>query len=427
MNLKNKEKYLLSQGRKQETIDFVKSCKVPKDDFVWFVTRIEKDNIDLDSTDLDELKENISKTLKLFNRYNEFRNLNSINQAFRIANQIYESDSDIESRKLHKFKDGHYILNLSYKELPLEGKFMANCVSDYSGSVKNKETCILAIKNKKNKTICHFQIGKHGDLIQYYSKANSTVKFDVWGYINDFFKAHEDKEIKKLLKDRNVPILYSYAKMEGQPPTFSMEMPIKKDLNLITGQESYSNVIELKKFNLNMLSNDLLKFKHKSNVSNQEVIDFLDEYENTLLESLREMRNVIKKSEGNIFVLNNDIIEKCFNKTIAINDKFISLFQQEGMISKSLNSERYEVKGCVEDVEMYSGDDVAKAKDYLDNFDIDNFKKKLSEYDEKQSMLTEAKQEELPDEKFCNENYIEECAPSPMPLPIQEELINLKG
>jgi hypothetical protein len=309
MDLSNKEAYLISQGRSEKTINFVKSCNVSKDDLVWFVTRLEKDQINIEEKDL---KSKISKISRLIKASPDTRNMNNFKKVFDVANRYFEDESDIESRKLYKFKDGTYILNLSEKELDFEGNEMSNCVGDYKERLKRKDLAILAVKDKKDKTLAHFEVNNLGLLRQHYGKANSSVKYQTWKYINDFFQNNKDEKIFTLLKEKGFSAEYNLRNFHKNLPIVEYYIPISRVKSVLSKKENVGSMIRIKDF----INTDKNYKNSQSSCTAEEAVLKLKEYAKNMTEMIESMSQAIIDSSNNLFILNDNIIQKIFNKKI---------------------------------------------------------------------------------------------------------------
>ena len=316
-----KEEHLLEAGRSQKTIDFVKRCKVGSENLVWFVTRIDKDKFDIEDEDA---QNKIKKILKLFKRNKESRNMNNINDAYALADSYFEDEDDIKSRILHKFKDKHYIINLSPKELSCEGTDMHNCVDGYVGNISNKKTAILALRDSKDKTIVHIEVKKTGSLGQHYEKANYTVKSKNWKYISEFFKIHEDKNITKKLKEKGFEGRFRVGKDYNGIPVVEYFMPTVKQTNILNDNDDIVSIRRIKDF---ISPNKKVKFTRSESYNKEEIKDKLKEYSKFVQDSVEEMCNNLEESSDNYYILNDDITKKIYGEILSESVKMKTLIE----------------------------------------------------------------------------------------------------
>lgn len=315
MKTTKKEQFLLNQGRKQETIDFCKDLKVPNNRFVWFCERIEKEGFDIKSSNF---KEQIKKTLKLLNRTNIFNDSDSLKELIYAADKFVETDENESSRILHKFKNGHYIINLSKKELFLEGEEMSNCVG---GMTINKKISILALKDKKNKTLVHFQVNNLGFLEQHYSKANSTVNLERWRYINEFFEIYKDKNFYEKISSIDLDINYRVKNESyNSLPVIEYFIPTMVTNSIFNSEEVKVNKVHyIKDFvNTNKINNN----KKEQYLNKDGVVSFLNDFKKYINQSIEEVLEFINISDKNYYNLNDFMIQKIFNiKPPKLNEK----------------------------------------------------------------------------------------------------------
>ncbi len=323
MNTTKKEEFLLKQGRKQETIDFCKELKVPSQKFVWFCERIEKEKFNIKE---EKFKEYIKKALKLLNRTNMYNQINSLEKLIRVADLNIETDEHENSRILHKFKNGNYIINLSAKELFLEGKEMSNCVADMSYDIINKKVAILALKDKKNKTLVHLQVNKFGFLEQHYSKANSAVNLEKWKYINDFFSTHKDEQFFEKVNSTKVDINYNVSHRSfNHIPIIEYFIPTKITNSILRPETlSVDEFYHIKDF-VNTTTFD--KKNKQKHLNKEELFDYLINFKNYINESIDKIFELIDVSHKNYFVLNDDIVYKIFNsKPLKVDEKISNIY-----------------------------------------------------------------------------------------------------
>lgn len=322
MNTSKKEEFLLKQGRKQETIDFCKELKISTQKFVWFCERIEKENFNIKD---ENFKEYIKKTLKLLERTNVYNNVSSLEKLIRIADRNIESDEHETKRVLHKFKNGHYIINLSTKELSLEGKDMSNCMGDMAYGLADKSVAILALKDKKNKTLVHLQINKLGFLEQHYSKANTAVNSEKWKYINDFFDMHKDEQFSEKINSTNIDVNYDVSdKIHNFVPIVEYFIPTKVTNSIFT-----SEVLEInEKYHIKDFVNTTRfdKLNKGDHLNKEELFDYLSDFKSYINKSIDNILDFVNISHKNYYNLNNFMIQKIFeSKPIKVDDKISNI------------------------------------------------------------------------------------------------------
>jgi len=310
MNTTKKEEFLLKQGRKQETIDFCKDLKVPSQKFVWFCERIEKENFNIKD---ENLKEYIKKCLKLLERTNMYNHVSSLEKLIRYADKYIETDEHESDRILHKFKNGNYIINLSPKELHLEGKEMSNCVGDMAYGLIEKQISILALKDKKKKTLVHFQVNKFGFLEQHYSKANAAVNLEKWKYINEFFDLYKDEQFYEKINATKIDINYNVSeRVHNFVPIVEYFIPTKTTNSIFEPEilkinETYhiKDFVNTTNFNFNNIK--------KQHLNKEEVFNYLNNFKNFINNSIDDIFELLNVSQKNYYNLNNDMIQKIFN------------------------------------------------------------------------------------------------------------------
>jgi hypothetical protein len=318
MNTSKKEEFLLKQGRRQETIDFCKELKISPQKFVWFCERIEKENFNIKD---EKFKEYIKKSLKLLERTNLYNNVNSLEKLIRVADKNIETDEHENKRVLHKFKNGHYIINLSPKELFLEGREMSNCVRDMTYGLMDKTIAILALKDKKNKTLVHLQVNKLGFLEQHYSKANTAVSSERWKYINEFFDIYKDEQFSEKINSTNIDINYNVSNQTHNfVPVVEYFIPTKVTNSIFTPEALKINEIyHIKDFVNTTQFDKLNKGKH---LSKNELFDYLNDFKNYINKSIDNILDFVNISHKNYYNLNNTMIQKIFeSKTPRIEEK----------------------------------------------------------------------------------------------------------
>jgi hypothetical protein len=325
-NTTKKEQFLLKNGRKQETIDFCKKCGITQDHIVWFVDRIEKDKFDY--SDLNSIQL-IKKVFKAILRENKLKEIGSVQKLIEYVQRFYEDEDNVKSRILHSFDDKYYIINLTPKELELEGQDMRNCVGDKVDEVKNKEYSILALKDEKGKTVCHFQIERNGSLSQHYGKANSTVKSKYWKYVIEFFKIYEDKNFVSEIQKSNSSIKYSIDLNDRQynyMPVIESYIPTAHVVTLFREEEKQ---VVSKKFLKDFVNtNDFNETIQNSNI--EEVKEYLEKYKEYLSKSIDDLFNMVKDSSDNYLILSDDIVKKIFGKIyLKPNEKNLSIINNQ--------------------------------------------------------------------------------------------------
>jgi hypothetical protein len=322
MNTSKKEEFLLKQGRKQETIDFCKELKISPQKFVWFCERIEKENFNIKD---EKFKEYIKKSLKLLERTNLYNNLSTLERLIRIADKYVESDEHEINRILHKFKNGYYIINLSPKELFLEGKDMSNCIEDMSYSLIDKTISILALKDKKNKTLVHLQVNRLGFLEQHYSKANTAVNSEKWKYINDFFDIYKDEQFFEKINSTNIDVNYNVSnQIYNFVPIIEYFIPTKVTNSIFTPEALKINeTYHIKDFVNTTHFDKLNKGKH---LNKEELFNYLNDFKSYINKSIDNVLDFINISHKNYYNLNNFMIQKIFeSKPIKIDDKILNI------------------------------------------------------------------------------------------------------
>lgn len=314
MKLTSKEKFLLSNGRKIETIKFCKSLKVPQNHIVWFVDKIEKENFSINS---EEVKKNIRLVVKLFSKNIKLKeDLKSLKQAFFHASQFIESDESEKKRVLYTFPDKSYIINLTPKELYFEAKFMRNCLNDLASEVRRKDIAILALKDKSSKTICHLQIGKNGNLEQHYEFANSNISLKTLEYIDKFFEKSEVFEEK--LKQNKINKLYDINQYDFDFSVTS-KIPFEKKVSLFGEilDDKEFNTVPLKTYNQNSFFENDYK-----NLNYNEVISTLKEMRDNMIKSFENIITQLEVSKENFFILNDEMHYRIFGKKQTILERF---------------------------------------------------------------------------------------------------------
>ena len=177
----NKEKYLRDRGYSLDLINFVKECGAQKH-MVWLVEKLAKIDFKRGTKEKEAITVLSNHLEKLnANKYKSFE------EALRTAIIERKKEKMLKENILHKFNNGYYIVNVPADCLMAEAKDMSNCINDYKEQIKARTCAILALKNKRDKTLVHFQIKKNGALDQLYEKANKDVRLEYWNYIAKFF------------------------------------------------------------------------------------------------------------------------------------------------------------------------------------------------------------------------------------------------
>lgn len=328
----NKEKHLIKNGKKKETIDFCREIKVPAAHLFWFVDKLEKENFSLKS---ESTRVGASLVLKMFKKSSKFKsNEGSLKRAIFKASQFVETDESEKSRILETFDKGYYVQLLTYKELYFESRAMRNCVFDMSGEVKSKKIAILALKNSKSKTICHIQVGINGNLEQHYQFANSQVEIDAWIYINKFFEKYKSIEIDEIMLQKNITKLYSLNNF--YPFNIRSYLPTEKRVSLLDDDvNGVYNIgkICLKDYRLQperaSRQNDLMSYEN--------IMSEIDMLKNNFLKQINDLEKSLEVSEKNFFILNDDMHFKIFGKKIKYKKRLTNLMSS--MIEKSQPNE----------------------------------------------------------------------------------------
>lgn len=325
-NPTKKEQFLLKNGRKQETIDFCKKCGITQEHIVWFVDRVEKDKFDINQVDSTKL---IKKVFKSILRDNKLKEIGNLIKLIEYVDRFFEDDENVKSRILHSFDDKFHIINLTQKELNMEGQDMRNCVGDKDSEVKNKEYAILALRDEKEKTVCHFQVERNGSLSQHYGKANSTVKSKYWKYIIEFFKKYEDVNFVNEINKSQTSIKYTVNIKEREYnslPIVESFLPTSYVVPLF--RENDKQIISVKFLKDFVNTNDFNESIENSNI--EEVKNYLDKYKEYLNKSIDDLYNMVKESSENYLVLSDEIIKKIFGKVfMKPNEKNISIISNQ--------------------------------------------------------------------------------------------------
>lgn len=325
-NPTKKEQFLLKNGRKQETIDFCKKCGITQEHIVWFVDRVEKDKFDINQAD--SIK-SIKKVFKSILRDNKLKDIGNLLKLIQYVDRFFEDEESVKSRILHSFEDKFHVINLTSKELNMEGQDMRNCVGDKDAEVKNKQYAILALKDEKGKTVCHFQIERNGSLSQHYGKANSTVKSKYWKYIVEFFKKYEDVNFVNEINKSQTSIKYTVNIKDRKYNSLPIvESFIPTSYNVPLFRENDKKIISVKFIKDFVNTNDFNESIQNSNI--EEVKNYLDRYKEYLYKSIDDLYNMVKDSSENYFVLSDEIIKKIFGKVyMKPNEKNISIISNQ--------------------------------------------------------------------------------------------------
>lgn len=324
----NKEKHLIKNGKKKETIDFCREIKVPAEHLFWFVDKLEKENFSLKS---ESTRVGASLVLKMFKKSSKFKsNEGSLKRAIFKASQFVETDESEKSRILETFDKGHYVQLLTHKELYFESKAMRNCVFDMSSEVKSKKIAILALKNSKSKTICHIQVGINGNLEQHYQFANSQVEIDAWIYINKFFEKYKSIEIDEIMLQKNITKLYSLNNF--YPFNVRSYLPTEKRVSLL--DDDVNGVYNIGKICLKDYSLQPERAsRQKDLMSYENIMSEIDMLKNNFLKQINDLEKSLEVSEKNFFILNDDMHFKIFGKKIKYKKRLTNLMST--MIVKS--------------------------------------------------------------------------------------------
>jgi hypothetical protein len=323
--LTNKEEFLVKSGKSLDTINFCKKLKVPKEHLVWFVDRIEKESFPIHSN---KAKEHVSIVLKMFSKNKKIKTrLKTLSQAIFKASQTVETDESESKRILHKFPDGHYIINLTHKEAYFEGKSMRNCMASMSRQIQKKEVAILALKNKSSKTLSHIQIGICGNLEQHYNFANSPVNFSSWHYINEFFEKNKSLDFENKLKEKGLNKVYDISSSEMGATVVNSRLPYEQRVSFFEDENKESknfNSIHLKKhsyFYTKILEN-------QSQLNIDETISYLEKIKKSMLKSFQQLEDALKSSKSNLYILNEETHYIIFGKKINTIERFKSLIDR---------------------------------------------------------------------------------------------------
>lgn len=403
MNTSKKEEFLLKQGRKQETIDFCKELKISPQKFVWFCERIEKENFNIKD---ENFKEYIKKTLKLLERTNLYNNVSSLEKLIRIADRNIETDEHETKRIVHKFKNGYYIINLSPKELFLEGKDMSNCIGDMNYGIIDKAISILALKDKKNKTLVHLQVNKLGFLEQHYSKANTAVSSERWKYINEFFDIYKDEQFSEKINSTNIDINYNISNQTHNfVPVVEYFIPTKVTKSIFAPEALRINeTYHIKDFINTTQFDRLNKGKH---LSKDELFDYLNDFKGYINKSIDNILDFVNISHKNYYNLNNTMIQKIFeSKTPKIDEKISNI------------SNEYKPRMVIDYTHAEVGYDLEEAAPMHENGDAPLFRGAIGMMQQEIPFIGNDIQEEFEGEMMCEEEIADE---RPMNFEVNEE------
>jgi hypothetical protein len=237
------------------------------------------------------------------------------------AEKYIETDEHENNRILHKFKNGNYIINLSPKELYLEGKEMANCIGDMTYGIIDKTISILALKDKKNKTLVHLQVNKLGFLEQHYSKANTAVSSERWKYINEFFDIYKDEQFSEKINSTNIDINYNISNQTHNfVPVVEYFIPTKVTNSIYAPEALKINeTYHIKDF-INTTQFD--RFNKGKHLSKDELFDYLNDFKGYINKSIDNILDFVNISHKNYYNLNNTMSQKIFeSKTPKIDEK----------------------------------------------------------------------------------------------------------
>lgn len=327
--LTKKEDFLVKGGKSLDTINFCKNLKVPKEHLVWFVDRIEKESFPIKS---EKSKEYVALVLKMFSKDKKTKlKSKTLSQAIFRACQMVETDDSESNRVLHKFPDGHYIIQITHKEAHFEGQSMRNCMSSKAVEIRNKDIAVLALKNKSSKTLSHIQIGKFGNMEDHFNFANSPVNFNCWKYINKFFEENKSLSFDKKLKDNGLNKIYS-INQHHEGLTVSSRLPYEKRVSFF---DKSSEGDSLEKFNSIFLKEHKYFHKIKTNKKRltniEETISYIENEKKIMLNSFQELENALHLSKNNFFILNEKMYYTIFGKKIDTIERFKSLVEYSSM------------------------------------------------------------------------------------------------
>ena len=319
MKLSKKEQFLINSGRSIETLMFCKKFNINQKDIVWFVNRIEKE-FDEKLFNSKNFENNIKNVVRYFELNSHAHKINtkkrSLKNVMKDASQNLENESSINSRILHKFNDGCFMINLTHKELGFEGIKMNNCLSDYRKAVENKEICILALKDKDSKTICHLEIDNNGCISQAFEKSNTELNYETFGYIQEFFKIYEDKNIYKRIKKLGIGTLYdiNLSHLVNGVPIVESFFPTKLSKSLLNEDKMAIDLNSCKKIRRYTNSSIKNSSKELEKAGLKDTIKKIKEYKDYINKSIDNMILGIEQSYDNYFILSDEIIKKIYGK-----------------------------------------------------------------------------------------------------------------
>lgn len=320
---KKKEEFLIKGGKKMDTINFCKDLKVPKEHLVWLVDRIEKENFPIQS---EKAKEHISLVLKMFSKNKKMKtNLKTLRQAVFKACQTVETDENESKRILHKFPDGHYIIQLTHKEAYFEGSSMRNCMSNMSSQIQRKEIAILALKNKSSKTLSHIQVGRFGNLEQHYNFANSPVNYNSWHYINEFFQKNKSLDFENKIKEQGLNKIYT-INPTGIGVSVQSRLPFEQRVSFFEdNNKKLLNSIHLKEHNY---FPDERTDCYRNQLTIDETISRLENIKKSIINSFHQLETALQKSKGNFFILNEKMYYTIFGKKENTIERFKKIIEK---------------------------------------------------------------------------------------------------
>lgn len=298
----------------KEIVELVEECTDDPEYLEWLSVKINKENL-IDKYDREKLKNIINTIIDYCNKSyvtSSFRN-KTIYEMFIYAKEQENLLKNKELRVLHKFDDGHYIINLMSEELIEEGEYMSNCVGDYRNKVKSKRLAILALKNKKHKTIAHIEVLKNGAIYQNYEKANMPIRYKNWKYVTTFFKKNKKEPINLSNKELGFNFMWN-LKMERQALKVFCNIPEQIRFRLTSeGElEKEYDPIDIKGFGVTPFLNEKREafFENK-----KELIDYLNKYKENITNRITDMIKSIKITNGEMLFLSDEIKEKIFGES----------------------------------------------------------------------------------------------------------------
>lgn len=305
MSLQKKIDFLLSQGYSKEIIALVKKAGVKKH-MSWFCQQIKKNEI--------VINEELYNEIKIANNYLEKLNKNpfyDLKECIVVAKNYYDNYESSKERILHKFNDGNYIILLKEDELFLEGELMANCVNKYYNHVKEKETALLALRDKKDKTLAHFQILKNGMLSQHFEKANSMIRVEYWNQIFDFFKKNKKEELNDEMFG-DFKIRWNGHLNSGG--VFSLNCIIPNSINISLVKDGVQKKVydgrSLKNYNFRLINN----FDLNQHLEKNEILIHI----NSMQEEVNKIKNILENINGYEFFISDSLKRKIFGKNFLM-------------------------------------------------------------------------------------------------------------